>query len=935
MKDIRIGNDISVRWSLYRGDEAYDLTNLPVTLYLKNAYGKKEIKDYTIEGNQISWTFFGKDQKNTGKYSMVLVIREGEQGMASTDYCDFVQLVSCACQVSGVDDENVQTETIELTSEVDFPPIKVDTTLSESSLNPIANKAVAEKFAEVEGRMALQPDWNQSDPISKDYIKNRTHGIVFHGDPRKSNYNGFLKSLTNPMIMHVGGNTIATFHTGYHSLYDYDTFLFQLSWDATADNILDGIIPTNQSVSVGASTSVVLTFKTFGSVTEDGEFVEHYQTTISFNDSEGLNVDEVISALCEQYCLLISEDFEIAKLDEKYIPDTIARQEDIESVLDETVALWENVESKVDKVEGKGLSTNDYTNEDKDKLTELSAEVSKLQNEVIYPDPLFGVEFGTWSGDVLLKKILKSIWVDILDPNFELPEKWYAYFLRNDASRSPQFMVQICHTQPTGANVIFTFSAENKGVGVEEIICNGYGSYNGKVNLHMVLDFNETSEDINTTNIRTEFIVRELNKVKPEVKPVGLAIHNIENNLRNEAQVLNKEIFDINYILKGDFPPQYLKSKQTRIAIYLDNTPNASQYKLKISSENPTTNIFSIYKTKPDHSGLEAYVHNAYIGDWVVIDRDEEKPCLYIYYTDITDEVIDPITYLVEFQSTSSLIQEVEDLKVKESSGLSWKGKTIVCFGDSLTEFKDHDNSKTYSDYIQELTEANVINIGVGGTQFRRRVSVVDVPTNSNQAYAALDIISMVKACCEQDFAKQIAATNYLTQSNLDANDAIIARMQTIDWSKVDVVTFFGGTNDWNNAPSYWGEDNSTEENYTFGAINEIVRMIMTTYPHVHVYWFTPIVRWLKNDADERTEETFSDNMQKGDATLKEFSARIEAAIKKHHIPVCDMYNTLGWNMYNFSQFFTDTDGTHPRKGKGTEQIARKIIAFINANKTF
>jgi hypothetical protein len=147
MKDIRIGNDILVTWSLFRGEEAYDLTNLPVTLYLKNAYGKKRVENYAVNGNQISWTFYGKDQKNTGKYSMVLVIREGEQGMASTDYCDFVQLVACACQVSGADDENVQTETLELNSEVDFPPIVVDTSLSEVSSNPIANMAVAKAFA--------------------------------------------------------------------------------------------------------------------------------------------------------------------------------------------------------------------------------------------------------------------------------------------------------------------------------------------------------------------------------------------------------------------------------------------------------------------------------------------------------------------------------------------------------------------------------------------------------------------------------------------------------------------------------------------------------------------------------------------------------------------------------------------------------------------
>ena len=45
------------------------------------------------------------------------------------------------------------------------------------------------------------------------------------------------------------------------------------------------------------------------------------------------------------------------------------------------------------------------------------------------------------------------------------------------------------------------------------------------------------------------------------------------------------------------------------------------------------------------------------------------------------------------------------------------------------------------------------------------------------------------------------------------------------------------------------------------------------------------------------------------------------------------MYNTLGWNKYNFSQYFNDSDGTHPKKG--FKEIAKKIASFLIANKTF
>ena len=385
--------------------------------------------------------------------------------------------------------------------------------------------------------------------------------------------------------------------------------------------------------------------------------------------------------------------------------------------------------------------------------------------------------------------------------------------------------------------------------------------------------------------------------------------------------------------IKGELGSEVRTSIKNRISLFVDNTPTVEVCKMRVSSDNPASSKFNVYTCTADHASLTVVHKNVPIGTWVEITRDPSKPSLYIYDAGATDGNTDLREYVIEFRTLSSLFEEVENLKNSVTGG--WNGKTIVCFGDSLTENKDFDNQKTYSDYIHDITEANVINIGIGGTQFRQRATPAATPPSYKEAYAALDIVNMVKACCEQDFSKQIAAASFLTTDQGDNNEAIVARMQTINWSNVNAVIIFAGTNDWNNGYSNWGTADSTDINSTFGAINEIVRMLLTTYPHLLIYWFTPTVRWMSDSVANRTAETFSDTYMRNNKTLKEFSLEIEELVKKHHLPICDMYNTLGWNMYNFSSYFSDTDGTHPRKGKGTEQIARKMIAFIDANKTF
>ena len=121
MKDHRQGNDLAVLWSIFKDGEPFDLRGRSLKLYLKNLHERKEVVDFSVTGNEIHWTFYGKDQDTLGKHSLILVANEDEKGMITTDACDFVRLVSCSCKLQGGEDApNVETESIELTSTLEY-----------------------------------------------------------------------------------------------------------------------------------------------------------------------------------------------------------------------------------------------------------------------------------------------------------------------------------------------------------------------------------------------------------------------------------------------------------------------------------------------------------------------------------------------------------------------------------------------------------------------------------------------------------------------------------------------------------------------------------------------------------------------------------------------------------------------------------------------
>ena len=258
-------------------------------------------------------------------------------------------------------------------------------------------------------------------------------------------------------------------------------------------------------------------------------------------------------------------------------------------------------------------------------------------------------------------------------------------------------------------------------------------------------------------------------------------------------------------------------------------------------------------------------------------------------------------------------------------------GKKIVCFGDSITEFCYYD--KRYSDWIADVTGANVINVGIGGTQIRQRATPTSSPSNALEAYAGLDIVNLIKAVVNKDFTIQITCADWIKENTSDDNTATIERLASLDFNTVDAVTILAGVNDFKGGQEL-GETGSNSEGKTLGAINIIISMLLNAYPHIKLYWITPTVWYAENSLAERTDENWSDNYKNGEGiTMPEFVDAIIKEVRNWHIPICDLYWSLGWNKANFKNYFLDTDGVHPYKG--FDAIGKKIAAFLIANKTF
>lgn len=194
MEKIRKGNDIEVQWAIYAGyginEAPYDLTGRNLTLYLRNQFGRHEIYEYTIDKHIIRFMYWGKDQKQTGTYSIELVENEGREGMHTVDECDAFTLVNHSCQTGGDSEGRVECIHLQFRANMgisipnngggETPSIEVDNVLSETSENPVQNKVVTKAINELSERiegLESPVDYSEAIKANADAIKANKEAI--------------------------------------------------------------------------------------------------------------------------------------------------------------------------------------------------------------------------------------------------------------------------------------------------------------------------------------------------------------------------------------------------------------------------------------------------------------------------------------------------------------------------------------------------------------------------------------------------------------------------------------------------------------------------------------------------------------------------------------------------------------------------------------
>ena len=252
--------------------------------------------------------------------------------------------------------------------------------------------------------------------------------------------------------------------------------------------------------------------------------------------------------------------------------------------------------------------------------------------------------------------------------------------------------------------------------------------------------------------------------------------------------------------------------------------------------------------------------------------------------------------------------------------------RKFIMLGDSITQLPRTESTQGgvgIVEWFSHLSGAEVIRGAIGGRRLTRtgtKVTTVSEITEYNIAVSFFDVIGLAEALASGDFSLQRAAYQWLVDNNYSPDAQMIYEvdvLDAIDMSTVDAITIFAGTNDWHNNVSL---------QTIRDAIDSIVETLLTAYPKLTIYFFTPIVRFQDNNLSNWSD-TWQNN---AGLTIPQYVDAIMEQAKVNCIPVCDLYHGMGWTRYNVTQYIPIGDGTHPRNGFG--ELAAKMFGFVNSN---
>ncbi|WP_111937584.1 BppU family phage baseplate upper protein [Clostridium paraputrificum] len=242
-----------------------------------------------------------------------------------------------------------------------------------------------------------------------------------------------------------------------------------------------------------------------------------------------------------------------------------------------------------------------------------------------------------------------------------------------------------------------------------------------------------------------------------------------------------------------------------------------------------------------------------------------------------------------------------EQINNSPTSSKPWQGKNVGVFSDSIWgNFRDETG---IASIVAKNTGATVYNFGFGGT----RMSGRNDSNSQDQYWDKFSFCRIVDYIETGDFSPMRNALSNMS-SALSYFSEVITMLEETDWTKIDIIFIAYGTNDFTGQNIVYDNDNPSNLYCYNNAYRYALEKLLTLYPHLRVILITPAWRFWD---DNGTYLYDSDTHVIGGQKLYDFVECAEKVAKDIHIPVINIYDSLGANKYTRSQYFKPTDGTH------------------------
>lgn len=372
------------------------------------------------------------------------------------------------------------------------------------------------------------------------------------------------------------------------------------------------------------------------------------------------------------------------------------------------------------------------------------------------------------------------------------------------------------------------------------------------------INFNNTNKTIEITGNNTYLLQGKVNAIDKEVVayPTSSSWVVIDTTTNKMKTTANPSATDI--IVGAMFNPQHTRPTITFNGYFaIDNTTSVRSDEVATYSDNiiyaPQGNIVyerTTKKLKYPRVNVKIGKENNWIdaneanlngnAGFIVFDKAQRRI--------VPGDVINTNNVLLGYyDNTTSRV-------FLNSFSIATKTKKIVCLGDSITEGVNA-NGWQWHRYIDQWAKNNgiemtVVNLGIGGTS--------------------------------------VCTSSYAT----DTLKPFVNRLETIP-TDADIVTIFGGTNDWGNNATL-GTIDDTGTSTFYGAYKHILEWLAINRPNAKVITMTPLKRYYRGSGTSWVNAQTTPN-NKGNL-LQDYVRAVKDVSDLYAVPCVDLHNDSGLN---------------------------------------